>query len=537
MLQKLQIQHLVLADSCELECSKGFHVITGETGAGKSIVLTAISLLMGERADSTLVRQGEELAVIEGVFLQPLSPELDSLLSDLEIFPLENQISIRREILRSGKSRASICDQPVSVQALRSVCSHLIEVSDQQAYLTLQTPQTQLELVDRYANTQEKAKEFAKAFHHYATLHKRLNDLCTNTALRDVEIEAITKRIGEIEESGVLDSDEEAMFQQLQLLEEKKETLELGYVLLQDLEAGKTPLLTLLTKSCQQIEKFVLKSPAWSESCAHFNQARENIRSGLACVQKMLADSDYPEKEHEKLETQLGKIQKLHRSYGDIASIRNAYDTMKEKLRHLQETEQEIEKINHELLAQSTHGNKLAHELRTRRNKAAAELSPLVESRLRDLNMPNARFEIRITPTTRTSFGDDSILFLITPNLGEKQISIDAVSGGELARIYLAIQAELASHFSVPTVVFDEVDSGIGGITAHAVGKALADMGTHRQVFAITHLVQVATQAQTHFVLTKVEKDQRTYTTVKKLHAEKERLQEHQRMTGYAKKP
>jgi DNA repair protein RecN (Recombination protein N) len=532
MLRTLRIEHLVLVDSCFLECEQGFHVITGETGAGKSILLTAIGLLLGEKADSSCVRQGEEKAIIEAEFEIPQTQEIFQILEEAEATTESNRITIRRELLCNGKSRAYINDQPIPIQILRKIAPLLIDISDQHSHLRLQSSSALLDILDTYAKTLPLRNSFEVAYQKYVELSAKLLDLQASIASRDVEIEALSKRIADIEDSHVLTVNEEELFQRFSLLQTQQETLQTCSSIMESLENGKSPIAHTLLRICQQLEK--ISSPEAKEALEQFDTAKSNIRNGVSCIHKLATTCEYEERELELLESQLSKIDKLHRMYGDTSNIQDTHAALKEKVKKYTTIETQIEDLQTALFSQKNQCDEIACTLREQRKTAARLLAPHIQQHLNLLNMTHATFEITVDPIERSSTGDDTVRFLITPNLGEKQIPISSASGGELSRIFLAIQTELADRYSVPTILFDEIDSGIGGMTAHAVGKVLAEMGSRRQVFAVTHLPQVAVHANIHFAICKSVNQQRTSTSVKRLTSKQELLAEQQRMAGHA---
>jgi DNA repair protein RecN (Recombination protein N) len=531
MLRKLRIEHLVLVDTCEISLASGFHVITGETGSGKSVLLTAIGLLLGEKADSTFIRHGEKMAVIEGEF--DLTRQSRELLKEVEI-ELEGPCTIRRELLHSGKTRAFVDGQLVPVGILKRLGSCLIEISDQHACLSLKNPDSLKELVDQYGRLKPLIDQFQ---HHFS----RLQDLCSTKqalleqeATRSHDIEQVQKQIEEIDISEVLFVDDEPLFQRLTELEHAKESFEIASLILTEIEGGKNPLQAALYRLTQRAEKLSSYNSIFSPVADLFNTACTSSREAANELQRALSSLHHSDGERSTIETQLQRIDSVKRRYGLTRDEINASKTaMEQRLFILQRRDEELEQLDNEIIATKKTCDQLAASLTQKRIESARQLASHTEIQLQNLNMPKALFSIEVSPSSRSITGDDSVHFFCTPNIGEKRLDVsEGASGGELARVFLAIQAVMADLFAVPTVLFDEIDASIGGMTANAVGETLAAMGKKRQVLAVTHFAQVASKAHAHFALSKKEQRGRTVTTVQELCSQKAKEREHQRMIG-----
>jgi len=514
MLISLSIKDLVLVDSCTLTFSPNFNVITGETGTGKSTLLTAIHLLLGERADPSLIRHGKTKGVVEGVFSTISSPILDEL--GIE----EEKITLRRELLSTGKSRAFINDHLVPLSLLKELSSSLIEISDQHAGLTLKNASTPLQLLDQFANLP--TSDFASCFTECNALQEQKKELVHQEPLRQTEIDQIKRQIDEIVSSKILETDDTALFARLQTIEEEKELFEKGSLLLSELDG---PLLSQLVKAAKSAHPFV-------DASEHLEQASKHISEAINEINRSLSTITICEDEYTTIEAQLQKIDKLHRLYGE-KSVESVKSSLEERLQRLLNIETTLFEIEEKLSHKQKECDEKAFQLSQSRAKAALLFSKEVQKILPALNMPHALFEIEILQKERSSTGDDHITFFLTPNPGEKRIRLhEHASGGELARLYLAIQTVLAEQSAIPTILFDEIDASIGGITANFVGNMLSLMGQKRQVLAITHFVQVASQATSHFSLQKKTTKGRTLTSVRKLSSQKEREEEQKRMVG-----
>lgn len=532
MLQKLRIEHLVLVDFCEISLGKGFHVITGETGSGKSVLLTAIGLLLGEKTEASAIRQGEKMAVIEGEFDLPKS--IHSLLAEAEISLEGDTCTLRREILSTGKTRAFIDGHLIPIGFLKRLGNSLIEIADQHASLTLKDPQTPRCFVDQFGRCESLVHQFQELYHRLQDLLTKKELLISKEPSRESEIAFLKAQIEEIKKSDVLNVDDNALFSRLQELEHSRETFDIASAILSEIESGKFPLQSTIFRIVQRAEKLSSLASSFSTVLDLLNTACTSVREAGNELQRQVLSFDHSEEERSRLDTQLKLIDAVKRRYGaSVDEIRSAKEKMENQLFNLENRDLEIERLTQEIEGTEKELATLSATLTKKRLSSANSLQPLIQDRLRLLNMPKAVFEISVAPSSRTASGDDGIRFFFTPNLGEKRFDVnEGASGGELARLFLAIQAEFADLFSIPTLLFDEVDASIGGMTANAVGKTLSSIGKKRQVLAVTHFAQVAAQADFHFALAKEEKEGRTVTTVQELCSQEQRDREHQRMIG-----
>lgn len=532
MLRKLRIEHLVLVDSCEICLQPGFHVITGETGSGKSVLLSAIGLLLGEKAELSAIRHGEKMAVIEGEFDIP-SSALD-LLAEVQIDLEESSCTIRRELLSSGKTRAFIDGHLIPVGFLKRLAPFLIEISDQHACLSLKDPETPRRLVDTYGCLGSLVDEFQQNFSALRALTEKRGSFLSEEPLRAKEIEHLQTQIDEINESNALTCDDAALFRRLSALEHSRELFEGASSLVSEIESGKNPLQHSLFRLSQRAERLSTLDASLASVAELLSSACSSSKEASHDLQRYLSSLDHSDDERMHIEAKLKQIDSVKRKYGlSCEEIASAKSSMEERLRSLKGRDDELDLLEKQIHDLDEACDRIASVLTNKREAAAHKLAQKIEAQLHELNMPKAIFDIEVSPAKRSATGDNTICFFCTPNVGEKRIGVsDGASGGELARVFLSFQAVMADYFSVPTILFDEIDASIGGMTAHAVGKILATMGEKRQVFAVTHFVQVASKAHCHFTLFKKEQEGRTVTCIHELCSQEARDIEHQRMLG-----
>lgn len=533
MLQRLFLENLILVDSSELHFSKGFTVITGETGSGKSILLTAINLLLGEKADTTAIRHGEKLGIIEADFLLPKTESLSTLFDE---FSLEKNdlCTVRRELLASGKSRATVDGCAVPINFLKRLGSELIEISGQHAYLSLQEENAPQMLLDTFAGLEKDTTQIKSLVATYKRLETELQKLLQEEALRSLEIERILSQIQEIDMSKIFDIDDASLFLRLKELEDAKELFELTSTMIEELESGKDPLVRRMHRLLQKAHSVKNLSPRFTACYELIEGASSSLREAEQEIHSSLDQIEFSEAEHAAIETCLKKIDQIKRKYGSSPDeLKKAYSALKERLSILEAREEVIETLKKEIAQCKECCVKKAAFLHEERCRAIPAFEKSVYSYLALLRMPQALFQVVVEETTLHQTGTDKIRFFLTPNIGEKRIEVkDGASGGEMARLFLAIQATMAHLTSIPTIIFDEIDASIGGVTASSVGELLSAIGNERQVFAITHFTQVASHAKAHMALYKETLEERTLTKIRHLSSKKERADEHNRMIG-----
>ena len=514
MLTQLFIQNLVLIDSCKLSFSSNFTVITGETGAGKSALLTALGLVLGDRADNSLIRRGESTASVEAHFDKNCASIPEEIAQPTTV--------LKRELLSSGKSRAYINGFLVPLSLLKQVGSALIEISDQHSSLALKQPSCAQQILDQFAQTDTLRNSFSIQYKHLYQLNEQLSCLLREEPLRQPAIEQLEKELQNIEASQILEIDDTELFNRFSELEKEKIEHEKSQQMLATLEQT-FPALSSLRKTSlnHTIEPHIVIA------CTQLQEALNELRysdSTQLNLEKELCD----------LEQKLSQIDKLQKKYGTSKEqVSQAYTSMQRRLKELYGRDQEIEALEQSITLCAQECDSLSKELTCKRTAAASRFSQHIQKMLPDLNMQGARFSVAIANTRRTETGSDAIEFMFEPNVGEKQLLLrEYASGGEMARLFLAICTLLAEKQSVDTVVFDEVDASIGGMTANAIGEIFSSMGRSRQVIAITHFVQVASKADAHFALKKRTEHNRTISYIHELNNSHDKQQEHLRMVG-----
>ncbi|APQ19162.1 DNA repair protein RecN [Maribacter hydrothermalis] len=533
MLSTLTITNYALIDSLEVDFDKGFTVITGETGAGKSILLGGLSLVLGKRADLSSLRVKEEKCIIEGIFkIEPYGLQNFFVDNDLDY---DVNTVIRREILPSGKSRAFINDTPVTLDVLSRLGENLIDIHSQHQTLQLTENDFQLKLVDALANNQSRLVDYRKGLKTYRKAQKELENLIEvqNTANKEQdynsflleELEKAPLKIGMIEEL-------EEEYEQLNNVELIMEQLSKGDQLFNDEQIGVLPLVTEMRQSLAKLVDFG----------SSYKELYQRVQSVLIELDDISSDvqqlQDGVEANPELLEEVNGKLQLVYNllkkhNVGDISELITIKNELADKVFETAHLDEKISLKTREIQEMESVLEEQSVVLREKRNEVIPELKKKLESDLSLLGMPSASFEIKLsTIDVFTNTGMDELSFLFTANKGGHYGELKKVaSGGELSRIMLVIKAILAKYEKLPTIMFDEIDTGVSGEISNRMADIMKDMSADLQVFSITHLPQVASKGNNHFKVYKTEGEERTMTNLKKLTNE-ERVVELAHMLG-----
>lgn len=538
MLKRLQIQHLILIENVSVDFESGLNVLSGETGSGKSAFMEALGLVLGERADTNLIRRGEEKGSVQALFDVECIPNVHQLLSDagVEHDPKE-ELLIRREVHAVGKSRAWINHQMVHINFLRHLGKYLVQFSAQHANQQLLETDQHRQILDSYLGITPLTHEFATAWQQEMEIRKQLQELINGEGQRLRESEACQAELEEIRQARIKPGEEEELFAEYTRLTHAEELCQHAQSILNSLSGERQSILSLLNRQKLSFERLLRIDPSLEETFRLFQQATIELQEVGYVLQNYLGTVESHPGRSQEISERLSLLTRIKKKYGptweDVENYRkkteqrfSLLDTADEQIKQLKSQLEQIQKINDELALQLT---KL-------REEAAQALSKAIIEELRLLNMPKVDFAIRITQQKRSSIGDDFVEFYLAPNVGESMVPIkDCASGGELSRMMLALQVLLAGKEQTPTMVFDEMDANIGGETAMTVGEKLRALGAEHQVLCVTHFPQVALHAHHHLQISKQEIEGRTVTSIKVL-GKKERKLELERMSGGKKR-
>lgn len=525
MLKALRIQNLVLVEKAEIAFGTGLNILTGETGAGKSAILAAIGLICGERADQQLIRKGASFAVVEAdlVSLPAHLLEEEGISSHREL------VTVRREIHISGKNRCFIDDQQVSLSFLKRCVGNAIERVDQSSSAALCSLTQQRDSLDAYASLSKSVQEMGGSFEEEEKLEQELSSLRQTQMQRDRELEWAESDLAAIQETGWKQGEEEALAEQHHLLTHVQEIGEkLGGIC-----EGAEPIVPLLKRFAAQ-----------AESCAKFDSkikaaAQALLSAGLELEEAARAIGSYlsgiePDpKRLEQIETRIADIETIKKRFGSTFSeVEQKRNRLLQRIEALSHLEEKIQSVAIALNNIREKNRARASVLTEKRQKAAIPFAKAILTELQSLNLPHAKFLIAIDPKPLSRNGADEIRFLFAANPGHSPTSLEqCASGGELSRLLFSLKIVLAKKESASCLIFDEIDSNVGGQTAAILGEKLKKLSQNRQVVCVTHFVQVARCAETHFRVAKKEQNGEAITAISALLPD-EKEKEYQRMLG-----
>lgn len=534
MLRQLRIANIILIESLTITFEKGLNIISGETGAGKSSLMQAVGLALGDRADSSIIRKGAEKASVEVAFEIGNHKALLTLLEESEIdYDPGEWLIIRRELTSSGKNRSYINNQLTQLTLIEKVALYLVDLVGQHSHQKLLSLDFQLESLDLYANLQLEAEEVRKGWINEQALKKGLQEAQASESSRIREIASSEIELQELMEASLKPGEEEELFTEYSILSHAEEISAKASEISGTLCSGRTPILPLLSKQKLNLERLVQMDPSLDELLEAFNGAFLELEEINYSLERRLEKVNYNPNRISTINERLTLINKLKRKYGNsIEEIEEYRSRLEIRLKQLSDKDGDVEQLREELQKLEKTNQQLSENLSQKRTSAAISLGEQITAEIASLNMPRAIFTVQCNKQARGPNGIDRIEYLFSPNLGEPTISLkDCASGGELSRILLALKTILAGKGLVPTLIFDEVDANIGGETAAIVGDKLSQISKRHQTLCITHLPQVACLADHHLQILKLEKEGRTLTTVLALD-KATRLQEISRMLG-----
>jgi len=535
MLKNLLIQNIILVEHADISFNGGLNVITGETGAGKSAIMHGLSLAMGERTDTSLIRKGCEKGTIEAVFDIEGMEHIVTFLIDGGIEHQTGQdLIIKREISTSGKSRLFINHQQAQQSFLKQLGQQLIQMVGQHANQKLLSIDYHRTIVDLYGDLLPLLSSYKQSFGSENCLRQKLDMLIQQESQRLRDIDISQSELDELEEAQIKPEEDEELFSEYTLLFNSEELRQKSEEITKAFSGDKHAVLSILNRQKQAFDNLASLDTSLEETAKAFQNAYLELQE-ISYTMRSYQNHIHNDPERlNRVNARLSLLNKLKRKYGATLNDVLAYqEETKKKLKVLLNADVEIEETQMKLKAAEIKTNELAAELTKKRVAIAEQLSETMTNQLHSLNMQKARFLVQVSSQKRTTDGNDRVEFFLIPNVGEHQIALkDGASGGEISRVLLSLQTILAGKEQTPTLIFDEVDANIGGETATIVGEKLQTISQQHQVICITHFPQVANQAQHHLQISKQEKDGRTITQVVELN-DQQRQQELARMAGF----
>src|SRR6266403_3600499 len=534
VLTLLRIKNLALVEELEWQMAPGFIAVTGETGAGKSIIIGALQLLLGERADKSFIRTGADLCTVEAVFsgddLQKLNPRL----IEAGVEPCEGDLIIKRTLSTSGANRQFINGSPTTLSILKNLGDELVDLHGPHDHQSLLSPDKQLGLLDSFAHAGDQLEEYRKHYRQLQSLTAEHGALNTVETAREQELDLLRHQINEINSANLVTGEEEEIEKRYKLTSSSKRLIDLASAAANKLSEADESVLSQLAETqrlLRELEKIdISTAEIASEHAVAVVQLSEIARSLSDYAEKLDLDPE----QLASLEQRVSLFETLKRKYGgSIAEVIEFGRRAAERMEKIEGRDAELERLTKEIGEVRTQMNRAGDALRKLRAKAAPKLSEAIRKNLRDLGFRQSEFEARLSPVEEPhANGFDSVELLFSPNPGEPLKPLRAIaSSGEISRLMLAIKSALAAHDEIPLLVFDEIDTNVGGEIAHAVGVKMQTLGGDHQVICITHLPQVAATGSSHFVVTKDVARGRTFSNLREVTG-KSRQEEHARMLG-----
>jgi DNA repair protein RecN (Recombination protein N) len=537
MLKHISIKNLALIANAEISFSNGFWAITGETGAGKSVFLSALKLLCGAKAVAGQVRNGEEKATLTGSFEIENLTDAKEFLKSREIDFEDDELEIQREIFSNGKSKARINGVIASQSDLQELGEMLVQLHGQSEQTLLRDVRAQQKLIDAYCGNDDLLQKCRELFEEWSAVNKKIEECRQNAESVAQQREFLEFQLNELKNANLRANEEEECERIVQESAGGEFKRKMSNECLELLigETGISKLLGELVSRLQKLESKCGDAPK-SEPAA---DAEDYFNNLVLELKKLGKEEVYSAEQIEKANARIALIQKLKRKYkADLNSLIELRERRKRELESLENSDSDIEELQKKANKLRLELEKTSAELSKKRRAGAKKLDSEVENTLHALSMPTAVFSTRWTSLENlAASGAEQGEFWIAPNKGEGEKPLrQSASGGELSRVLLSFKRVIAERDKVPILVFDEVDSGISGEVAHKVGECLQELGKYHQVLTITHLHQVAALADGQFCVRKIEDKKRTYTTVEPLGKE-ERISEIARMLGDNKSP
>ena len=532
MLQFLTIENYALIDHLEFRPGQGLTVITGETGAGKSIIMGALGLILGQRADAKAVRSGAGKCVIEAQF--------DISAYDLEDFFAQNDLEydasatiIRREIYATGKSRAFVNDTPVQLPLLRELGSHLIDIHSQHQNLLLGQDAFQLSVVDALAHNQAEYASYRAAYDQLKAHDSKLKALRAQAERDAQEADYIRFQFSQLDDANLVEGEQEELEAEQELLSHAEDIKSCLCQMHEGLDGEGDAVVQMLKSVSQKAHELSRIYPDIAEIAQRLESDYIDLKDIADEVDSRSEEVNYDPQRLEQVEERLSLLYSLQKKHGksSVEELIQLRDELFERIQHIDNSDEEILELEQQVKRLAAEATRLAAILTDTRKRAAQQLQKDLIARVTYLGMPNLRFQVSITPLDSLSpSGSDSLEFLFSANKNQPlRPAGEVASGGEISRLMLGIKSLVASARTLPTIIFDEIDTGVSGDIADRMGSIMKELSTHLQVITITHLPQVAGKGNQHFRVFKADTDEQTITHIEQLSSE-QRIQEIARM-------
>lgn len=518
MLKTLDIENIAVIEKAQIEFSAGFNVLTGETGAGKSIVVDSINAILGERTTRELVRNGADFAFVSALFTD-INKTVKDKLSELGYIPEEdNSLLLTRRISSDGKSACKINGRPATVSVLREVGDTLVNIHGQHDSQSLLNPDCHYKFIDMLSGGSELIENYKSAFSEFIHIRRRLKQLTAQAEKNDNSTELLDFQINELENADIKAGETEKLTARKKILDNADGALEAYNAVLSTLSGDdeNAGVKLSLASVANEIEKYSDVSDDTAKAYSLLQNIDDELETVKSLVENAAQSLDYDPDEKEKIEERLDQLYRLGKKYGGTEeTMLENLERFKAQRAAINTDEEELEKLTEEYDSSFDKVQKLAAELSDLRKQTALKFENDVKAQLEFLDMPKISFKVNFEKGILSSAGIDKIEFLISTNPGEPPKPLAKIaSGGELSRIMLAIKNILAYNDTVDTLIFDEIDTGVSGRASVKIGMKLKSVSKNTQVITVTHSAQIAAFADTHFLIQKDYENERTYTKV-----------------------
>ena len=522
MLSQLFIKNVAVIESASIDFENGFNVFTGETGAGKSILIDSINAVLGGRTSRDLVRTGEGKAVVSAVFTD-ISERAKAVLEELG-YESDEELMVSREISAEGKSICKVNMRPATAGVLKQLSSVLIDVHGQHDSAVLQNPELHIGYIDSFGNTENEISEYRESYKRLRSIEREIKKIINDDSDKTARIDMLKFQIGEIEAAAIEEGEEEELLALSKRIKSAENIMELISETVSALDGngeneGALEGLSSAIENCAKLAEYFPQYAGLSEK---FKEMYYEFEEFANDVKDNADELDFDPALQNRTERRLDQIFRLKRKYGgSVEEMFKYYNKAVEELENIEFSEEHLEKLKKEREQLFSETAKLADILSEKRHRAAEAFEKAVGDELIYLNMPNVRFCVNIEENDLSESGKDSLEFYIATNAGEPLKPLTKIaSGGELSRIMLSIKNVLADNDNVDTLIFDEVDTGISGSAAQKVGQKLKQVSKGRQIICVTHLAQVAAYADNHLLISKSTEGGKTFTSVESLEKE-----------------
>ena len=534
VLSLLRIKNLALVEDLEWELTPGFTAITGETGAGKSIIIGALKLLLGERADKSLIRTGAEACTVEAIFLGNDFSELNARLEESGVESCQDELIVKRTFSLGGNSRHFVNGSPTTLALLKAIGDELVDLHGPHDHQSLLVPDRQLALLDSFARAEGAMRDYQGSFRRLQSLVSEEQALSSAEAVREQELDLLRHQVQEIATAKLEPNEDEEIQARYRLASNSKRLLELAISVSRQLSEADDAVLNQLAETQRLLRELEKIDPGLADSSAAHATAVIELTEIARTLDRYAEKLDLDPEQLALLEQRVTLLETLKRKYGgSIPEVIAFGQRAAERMRKIEGRDVELERLAKEIVAAKEAVDGAAAVLRRARQGAAPRLAQEIRQQLVDLGFRRSEFEVQLSPHDEPRLsGSESIELLFSPNPGEPLKPLRTVaSSGEISRVMLAIKSALALQDAIPLLVFDEIDANVGGEIANSVGAKMRTLAGRHQVLCITHLPQVAAAAAAHFVVTKEVAGGRTFSELHEVKG-KPRQEEIARMLG-----